>query len=75
MRNRVEKRHDAYAYDLKYQASEEQKHRRVIRNRDRREALRKGLVHKGDKKDVHHADHDELSGIRVISASRNRSIK
>jgi hypothetical protein len=70
-----EKRHDNYAYDLKYQATEEQKKRRARRNRDRRRALREGKVRKGDGKDVHHDDHDGLTGIRIISASRNRSQK
>jgi len=70
-----EKRHDDYAYDREYEASEEQKHRRAIRNKHRREALRKGIVKKGDNKDVHHSNKEDLSGIRIISASRNRSIK
>jgi len=69
------KRHDDYAWDKKYEASEEQKKRRAARNRDRREAIRRGLVRKGDSKDVHHTDHDSLTGIRIISAARNRSIK
>ena len=70
-----EKRHDSYKYDLEYQKRPEQVARRVKRNRDRLEALRKGLVHKGDKKDVHHPNHDTLEGIKIVSMARNRSIK
>mgnify|MGYP001599212654 CR=1 FL=1 len=69
------KRHDDYKYDLEYQASTEQKHRRALRNKDRRQALREGKVHKGDNKDVHHPNNDLLSGIKIISSSKNRSIK
>ena len=69
------KRHDDYKYDLEYQKSPEQVARRVKRNKDRRDALRKGLVRKGDKKDVHHSDHDALEGIKIVSMARNRSMK
>lgn len=69
-----EKRHDNYAYDLKYQASEEQKHRRAMRNKARRKALREGKVRKGDRMDVHHIDGIDGS-IRVIHRGKNRSIK
>lgn len=71
----VEKRHDNYKYDLEYQASTEQKHRRALRNKARREALREGKVHKGDDKDVHHPNHDLLGPIKIISAQKNRSQK
>lgn len=69
-----EKRHDNYAYDLEYQASPEQKKRRAARNRARLDALAAGKVHKGDNKDVHHIEGINGS-IRVISRSKNRSIK
>jgi len=69
-----EKRHDSYEYDLAYEARPEQKKRRAQRNRDRREALRQGKVHKGDKKDVHHIDDTHLKGIRIIDRSKNRSV-
>lgn len=69
------KRHDNYRYDLEYEASEEQKHRRAMRNKARRQALKEGKVHKGDTMDVHHTDHGLMKGIRIISRSRNRSIK
>jgi len=68
------KRHDDYKYDLIYEASEEQKHRRAARNKARRQALREGKVHKGDSNDVHHIEGIE-GAIKVISRSRNRSIK
>lgn len=69
------KRHDDYKWDLEYGASSEQKHRRALRNKARREALREGKVHKGDTKDVHHPDHSLLGPIKIISAQKNRSIK
>ena len=69
------KRHDNYSYDLKYEASPEQKKRRAKRNRDRLDAIKAGRVRKGDKRDVHHTNHDTLEGIRIISMSKNRSIK
>jgi len=69
------KRHDDYKYDLEYEASEEQKHRRALRNKARRDALKKGKVHKGDRVDIHHPDHD-LTGLGVpVNQSRNRSLK
>lgn len=64
-----------YSYDTKYESSEEQKNRRVKRNKDRRKALRAGRVHKNDGKDVHHSGHKNLTGARVVSSSYNRSIK
>ena len=69
------KRHDNYKYDLEYQASEEQKHRRALRNKARRKALKEGLVHRGDTMDIHHPDHGLMGGIQVISKHKNRSIK
>ena len=69
------KRHDDYKYDLVYEASPEQKKRRAKRNRDRLDAIAAGKVHKGSRMDVHHPNHDSLDGIRIISRSKNRSIK
>ncbi len=66
-------RHDNYAYDLEYEASEYQKKRRAERNRDRRRALRDGRVKKGDTMDIHHP-HDG-GKTKVLPRSRNRSIK
>jgi hypothetical protein len=69
-----EKRHDNYKYDLKYEASAEQKHRRALRNKARRAALRAGKVHKGDNKDVHHIE--GINGpVRIISRHHNRSVQ
>lgn len=68
------KRHDNYKWDLEYEASEKQKHRRAERNKDRRQALREGRVKKGDRTDVHHIE--GIHGpIKVINRSKNRSIK
>lgn len=58
-----------------YGASTKAKKDRASRNKARREALRKGRVHKGDSLDIHHP-----KGVRnnshtvVISASKNRGI-
>lgn len=62
-----------------YQSSPEQKHNRALRNAARREAIRKGLAHKGDGKDVDHihalskGGTNNASNLRVVSASDNRS--
>ena len=63
-----------------YQGTEEQKNNRVDRNRARRKALREGKVHKGDGKDVAHVramdkGGSAKDGVRVESASKNRSFK
>ena len=50
--------------------------KRVNRNLARRIMKRKGLVKKGDKKDVHHVGGDALnkkSKLKVVDASKNRS--
>lgn len=63
-----------YTYDTKYESSEEQKHRRALRNKVRRKALSAGKVHKGDNKDVHHIE--GINGpIRIINRGKNRSMK
>jgi hypothetical protein len=57
-------------YD-KFQSSEKQKKKRAKRNRDRKDLEEKGVVSKGDGKDVHHA----ANGARVVMpASQNRGI-
>jgi len=67
-------RHDDYAYDVVYEASEEQKHNRAQRNKARRAALREGKVHKGDSFDIHHTK--GISGpTKILPRSKNRSIK
>lgn len=60
-----------------YHASEEQKKRRAERNRDRRAAEKKGLVHKGDSKEVDHLGSHRtgsLAGVptKVVSKTTNR---
>lgn len=65
-------------YEL-YHGKPEQIKRRAQRNASRRELARKGLVHKGDGKDVHHKDNNPFNrskhNLAVLSASVNRSIK
>lgn len=46
------------AAQKKYNAKPEQKKRRAQRNKTRRMMERKGLVHKGDGKDIDHIDHN-----------------
>ena len=62
-------------YD-RYQSSEEAKKDRASRNSARRSALRSGLVHKGDGKDVDHKNSsprdNRSSNLRVVSRSTNR---
>jgi len=63
-------------YD-EYHASEEQKKRRAARNRARRQAERKGLVRKGDNKEVDHIGSNRTGSLdkvptRVISKTANR---
>lgn len=59
-----------------YQSSPTQKAERAARNSARRAALRKGLVHKGDGRDIDHRDSDALhnspSNLVVMSEHRNR---
>lgn len=58
-----------------YGASTEAKKDRASRNRVRREALRRGRVHKGDGTVLDHIDsnprHNSSSNIRVLSRSAN----
>lgn len=72
-----------YTYDTKYESSPEQIHKRVLRNAARRELMKKGLVHKGDGKDVDHkhmlkyAEHptktfNQESNLRAITEKKNR---
>ncbi len=61
-------------------ASRKAKRDRAARNRARRAALRKGTVHKGDNKDIHHVVPLAKGGsrdgkTRVVSRSTNRSFK
>ena len=60
-----------------YHSSPKQKKRRAARNKARGLLEKKGLVHKGDGKDVHHKDGDpsnfKLSNLSVQKPSTNRS--
>ena len=60
-----------------YHSSPKQKKRRAARNKARSLLEKKGLVHKGDGKDVHHKDGDpsnfKLSKLSVQKPSSNRS--
>jgi predicted RNA-binding protein with PUA-like domain len=65
-------------YKLEYkrfQSKTGEKKRRALRNKARRLMLKKGLVHKGDRMDVHHSKSSSLSlrGIKAISRSKNRA--
>jgi len=69
----------SYVYDTKYESSPLQKKRRAARNAARREAEKRGLVHKGDKKDIDHKIrnlggnlNNAKSNLRVQSRSVNR---
>jgi 5-methylcytosine-specific restriction endonuclease McrA len=63
----------------KYQGTPEQKKNRAMRNAARREAMERGLVRKGDGKDVDHikpishGGGNSKSNVRVVSKSENRS--
>jgi putative SOS response-associated peptidase YedK len=64
----------------KYQAQPEQVKNRVARNAARRKLMREGKVSKGDGKDVAHVKAFDKggankNGVRVESASKNRSFK
>lgn len=61
----------------KYQSSAKAKAERASRNSARRAALRKGIVHKGDGKEIDHRDsnpmHNSPSNLRVVSRHTNRA--
>lgn len=66
-----------YAKETAYENKPEQVARRVERNKDRREAERRGLVRKGDNKEIDHVGFNRtgsLEGVRtrVVSKSENR---
>lgn len=69
-----------YANAAKYEDSPEQVKNRMERNRARAKLMREGKVHKGDGKDVAHVKAADKGGsikdgVRVESASKNRSFK
>ena len=62
-----------------YQGTPEQIHKRSLRNQARREMEKKGLVHKGDGKDVDHkkaldaGGGNDASNLRVEDKGKNRA--
>ena len=60
----------------RYHASKKMKQERALRNKNRRAALKKGTVKKGDKKQIDHRDgnprNNKKTNLRVVSARRNR---
>ena len=60
----------------KYHASKKMKQERAMRNKNRRTALKNGVVKKGDKKHIDHKDGNprktKSKNRRVISAKKNR---
>ena len=69
-----------YENATKYQASPEQKKNRAARNAARAKLMKEGKVKKGDGKDVSHKvafdkGGSNKQGVRVESASKNRSFK
>lgn len=62
-----------------YQGTPEQKQRRASRGRARYQMEQKGLVRKGDGKDVDHKNFDPMNNnprnLRVVPASANRSFQ
>lgn len=70
-----------YAQENKYKSTPEQIHARVLRNKARREALKAGIVHIGDHKEVDHikplskGGSNARSNQRVVSASANDSFR
>lgn len=59
-----------------YHKSEEQKNRRVQRNKARRQALKKGVVKKGDNKELDHVGFNRKGKlgdkVKVVSKAANR---
>lgn len=64
--------------ELAYESTPEQVHNRVLRNKARREAIKKGVVKKGDGMEIDHKKALDSGGtnakgnLRAIPASRNR---
>ena len=60
-----------------YQGTDDQKKKRALRNKARRQAIRDGTASKGDGTDVHHVTAISKGGAngrtKVVSASENRS--
>ena len=70
-----------YAQENKYKSAPDQIAKRVARNKARKQALAKGLVKKGDNKEVDHikplskGGSNSSSNLRVVSASANDSFR
>lgn len=66
-----------YKSEARYEDRPDQVQRRVARNRVRRQAMRKGLVHKGDTKELDHVGYHRTGSLdnvpaRVTSRHANR---
>lgn len=61
----------------RYQGTPEQKKRRAMRNKVRRQAIKEGRVRKGDGIDIHHVDGNPMNGSKsnlvLQTRSKNRS--
>lgn len=61
---------------VKYHSSPKMKQERALRNKNRREAMAAGKVHKGDGKAIDHRDgnprNNSPGNLRVMSAKANR---
>ena len=70
-----------YKQENKYKSTPEQIHKRVLRNKARAEAEAKGVVHKGDGKQVDHktplskGGSNAPSNLRVVAHGANESFK
>ena len=70
-----------YGQENKYKSTPDQIHKRVLRNKARAEAEAKGLVHKGDGKQVDHktplskGGSNAASNLRVVAHGANESFK
>tara|TARA_B100000214_G_C23663084_1_gene488386 strand:- start:102 stop:368 length:267 start_codon:yes stop_codon:yes gene_type:complete len=78
MSDKLQKRKRNYKKEYaNYQGTKEQKERRAMRNRVRRQALREGRVTKGSGFDIHHRDGNPMntdrSNLVVQHSSQNRS--
>lgn len=74
----LSKKHRNYRKENAWEDTPEQVKRRVDRNRARRRAERKGLVHKGDGKELDHQGHHPHGSLRnvptrVVSRHANRT--